>query len=85
MKFLIKKIYIILFLLIVFFIQTKSFAKTSKINIQKKIFPIIFQGHIIFKINNTEKAFEYLNKVKRLKNTHSEFNIRFIQYTCFVK
>ena len=81
MKFLINKIYIILFLFIVF-ANEQVVAKDSNISYKKYKSENIsnyFSGIISVNNNHDIKAFKHLKKVKSLKNTHSEFNVEFIR------
>ena len=79
MKFLIKKIYIILFLLSILLIETKIFAKESEIQYTKENISNYFSGIISVNQNYNKEAFKHLKKVKSLKNKHSRFNIEFIR------
>ena len=79
MKFLIKKIYIILFLLSILLIESKIFAKESEIQYTKENISNYFSGIISINQNYNNKAFKHLKKVKSLKNKHSRFNIEFIR------
>ena len=79
MKFLIKKIYIILFLLSILLIGHKVFAKESKIQYTKENISNYFSGIISINQNYDNEAFKHLKKVKSLKNKHSRFNIEFIR------
>ena len=77
MKFLIKKIYIILFLLIL--VQPRVFAKDNKILYTSKNVSNYFLGIVSAQNDHNEKAYKYLNKVRSLNNSHSKFNIEFIR------
>jgi len=77
MKFLIKKIYIILFVLILF--QPRVFATDNKILYTSENISNYFLGIISAQNDQNEKAHKYLNKVQSLKNSHSKFNIEFIR------
>ena len=79
MKFLIKKIYIILFLLSILLIGPKIFAKESKIQYTKENISNYFTGIVSLDQNYNKVAFKHLKKVKSLKNRHSRFNIEFIR------
>ena len=79
MKFLIKKIYIILFLLSILLIESKIFAKESEIQYTKENISNYFSGIISVNQNYNNKAFKHLKKVKSLKNKHYRFNIEFIR------
>ena len=78
MKFLIKKIYIIL-LLTVFLIQSNVFAKDSKILYTRENISNYFSGIVSVNNNFNNEAFGYLKKVESLKNRHSKFNIEFVR------
>ena len=77
MKFLIRKIYIILFLLSIFLIAPNVFAKESKIQYSKENISNYFSGIVSINQNYNNEAFMYLKKVKLLKNRHSRFYIEF--------
>ena len=79
MKFLIKKIYIILFLLIILLITTKVLARDSKIKYERENISNYFLGVISANQDYNNEAFEYLKKVQSIKNKHSQFNIEFIR------
>jgi len=79
MKFLIKKIYIILFLLTIFLIQPEAFARDNKINYTSENISNYFLGIISANKDYNSKALKYLNKVQSLKNRHSQFSIEFIK------
>ena len=79
MKFLVNKIYIILFLLIILLFESKSFAKDNKIQYTKKDISNYFLGIISANQNYNNKAYKYLKKVKLAKNAHYKFNIEFIR------
>tara|TARA_B100000315_G_scaffold243168_1_gene266259 strand:- start:108 stop:1826 length:1719 start_codon:yes stop_codon:yes gene_type:complete len=79
MKFLIKKIYIILFLLSILIIEPKVYAKESKIQYTRENISNYFSGIVSISQNYNNEAFRYLKKVKSLKNEHSRYNIEFIR------
>ena len=79
MKFLIKKIYIILFLLAVVLTTNKIFAKENKIQYVEKDISNYFLGVISANQSYNKEAFRYLKKVQSIKNTHSQFNVEFIR------
>ena len=79
MKFLIKKIYIILFLLIILLTATKTFARDSKIQYAGENISNYFLGVISANKGYNHEAFQHLKKVQSLKNSHSKFNIEFIR------
>ncbi len=79
MKFLIKKIYIILFLLIILLLDTNVFARDNKNQYARKDISNYFLGVISTSKDYNNEAFEYLKKVQSIKNKHSQFNIEFIR------
>ena len=79
MKFLSKKIYFFLILTIIFFNTSKIFAKSSQIQYTSENISNYFLGIVSVDKNYNDKAFDYLKKVKSLKDTHSKFNIEFIR------
>ena len=79
MKFLIKKIYIILFLLLILLVGPKVFAKESKIHYTKENISSYFSGIISANQSYNKEAFEHLKKAKSLKNIHSRFNAEYIR------
>ena len=79
MKFLIKKIYIILFLLTISLFETKLFAKEIKVRYSKENISSYFSGIVSVNQSNNNKAFDYLKKAKSLKNQHSRFNAEYIR------
>ena len=79
MKFLIKKIYIILFFLTIFLIQLEAFARDSKVLYTKENISNYFLGIISANNNFNNKAFRYLKKVESVKNRHSQFNVEFVR------
>ena len=68
MKFLSKKIYILLFLLAIFSNGLKVFAKDSEIQYTRENISHYFLGIISVSQNYNKKAFKHLKKVKLLKN-----------------
>ena len=79
MKFLIRKIYIILFLMSTLLFGVNVFAKESKIQYTKENISNYFTGIVSLDQNYNKVAFKHLKKVKSLKNRHSRFNIEFIR------
>ena len=78
MKYFIKKIYSILFLVTILVSGTETFSKGSKIEYSEANISNYFSGIISANQDYTSAAFKYLNKVQSLKNSHSNFNVRFI-------
>jgi len=79
MKFITKKIYIILFLLIILLTTTKIFARDSTIQYTEEDISNYFLGIISAKQSHNNEAFRYLKKVQSIKNIHSQFNVEFIR------
>ena len=79
MKFLIKKIYIILCLLIILLIGPKLFARDSKIQYTREDISNYFLGIMYTNKDYNKEAFKHLKKVQSIKNEHSQFNIEFIR------
>ena len=79
MKFSIKKIYIILFLLTIFLIQPEAFARDSKIHYSGKNISNYFLGMLSVNKDHNKEALKYLNKVQLLKGRHSKYNIEFVR------
>ena len=79
MKFFIKKIYLISFLIIILLYSTETFSKNTKFEYSQADISNYFSGIVSINQNYTTAGFKYLNKVRSLKNTHSNFNIQFIR------
>lgn len=79
MKLLIKKIYIISFLLIIFSIKPEVFAKDNNIQYTRDNISNYFLGIISVNKDYNNRAFKHLRKVQSLKNKHSQFNVEFIR------
>ena len=79
MKFLIKKIYIILFFLTIFLIQLEAFARDSKVLYTRENISNYFLGIVSANNNFNNEALRYLKKVESLKNRHSKFNVEFVR------
>ena len=79
MKHFVKKIYIILLVLTIFFINFKALAKEAKIQYTSENISNYFLGVISANKHHNNEAFQHLKKVKSLKNVHPKFNIEFIR------
>ena len=79
MKYFIKKIYFILFLIIILFLGTETFSKDRKVEYSQDNISNYFSGIISVNRDYTSAAFKYFNKVQSLKNIHSNFNVEFIR------
>ncbi|SVD21218.1 uncharacterized protein METZ01_LOCUS374072, partial [marine metagenome] len=79
MKYLIEKIYLVLFFITIFLLSTKAFCKESEIKYSRNSISNYLSGIISAKQNYTNAAFYYLKKVQSLKNRHYNYNIQFIR------
>ena len=70
MKIIVKKIYIILFLLIISSIESKVFAKDSQNQYTRDNISNYFSGIVSINKNYNKKAFKHLRKIQSLKNKH---------------
>jgi len=77
MKFMYKKIYIILILVIL--TQSKVFARDNKTLYKRENISNYFSGIISTKKYSNDKAYKYLKRVKLLQNEHSRYNIEFLR------
>ena len=78
MKYFIKKIYSILFLVTILVSSTETFSKGSKIEYSEDNISNYFSGIISANQDYTSAAFKYLNKVQSLKDSHPNFNVQFV-------
>ena len=85
MKFLIKKIYIILFLLIILLTESRVLAKDSKIQYTRKNISNYFLGTVSINKNYNSDAYKYLNKIRSIKNKHAQYNVKFIRTLILLK
>ena len=79
MKFLIKKIYFSIFLLVLALSNSIVLAKNNDIEYNKENISNYFLGIVSVKENYNNKAFKHLNKIQEIKNIHSNYNIEFIR------
>ena len=79
MKFLIKKIYIISFLLTIFLIQPGAFAIDSKTQYSSENISNYFLGMLFVGNDQNKEALKHLNKVQLLKDRHSKYNVEFVR------
>ena len=79
MRYFIKKIYFILLLVTILFLDTETFGKNSKVKYSRNNISNYLSGIISVNQDYTNAAFKYLNKVQSLKNHHSNFNVQFIR------
>ena len=78
MRYLIIKIYFISLSIVVFCFSSTSFSKDNKIVYSGNNISNYLSGIISSDKGHNDQAFKYLNKVQLLKNSHQNFNIRFI-------
>ena len=78
MKYLIKKVYFVLFLTTILFFATKTFSKDSNDKYSQNNISNYLSGIISSNQDDTDAAFNYLNKVQSLKNSHHNYNIEFV-------
>ena len=69
MKYFIKKIYFILFLVSILFLDTETFGKDKKVEYSRKNISNYLSGIVSVNQDYTNAAFRYLNKVQSLKMT----------------
>ena len=79
MRYFIKKIYFILLLVTILFLDTATYGKDSKVKYSRNNISNYLSGIISVNRDYTNAAFKYLNKVQSLKNHHSNFNVQFIR------
>ena len=79
-----KKNYFIFVFVIILLFSTKAFGKDTKFKYSEEDVSNYFSG-VISLNQNYDKSFDYLNKVKSLKNTHYNFNVQFIQLLVLLK
>jgi len=85
MKFLIKKIYIILFLSIILLNATQILASDNQIEYKKENISNYFLGIVSVSQNYNDKALKHLKKAQSIKNKHSQFNTEFIRTLVFLE
>ena len=85
MKFLLKKNYIIFFLLTISFITAEVSAKETKIQYTRENISNYFSGIISANHDHNYMAFKYLKKAEAIKNIHSQFNVEFIRSLVFLE
>ena len=79
MRYFIKKIYFILLLVTILFLDTATYGKDSKVKYSRNNISNYLSGIVSVNQDYTNAAFKYLNKVQSLKNDHSNFNVQFIR------
>ncbi len=85
MKFLIKKIYILLLLSTILLTATEVLARGNQIQYKKENISNYFLGIVSVSQNYNDKALKHLKKVQSIKNKHSQFNIEFIRTLVFLE
>ena len=83
MKFMIKKIYIILLLIIL--IQPKVFSRDNKVLYTEENISNYFSGIISAKNYDNKEAHKYLKKIQFLKNDHFRYNIEYLKTLILLK
>ena len=66
MKFLIKKIYIVLFLLVILLTTNKIFARDNKIQYAEEDISNYFSGILLLNENQYDESFKFLRKLNGL-------------------
>lgn len=79
MKFLIRKINIIIVFYIIFLSNVELFAKDARIQYTSENIANYFSGIVSANQDNNNEAFKHLKKVQSLKKDHSQFNIEYIR------
>ena len=79
MKFCIKNVYLIFFLMFSLSYSTGTLGKDIKIQYSKDNISNYFSGIVSANYNSTNNAFKHLNEVKFLKTRHSNYNIQFLR------
>ena len=84
MRYFIKKIYFILFLATILFLDIEAFGKDRKTEYSQENISNYLSG-IVSVNQDYNAAFKYLNKVQSLKNDHSNFGVQFIRTLVLVE
>jgi len=79
MKYFTKRINLIVVLIIVFCVSTKTFSKETNIKYSQEDISNYFSGVVSLSKNDTTTSFKYLNKVKFLGKIHSDYNSHYIR------
>ena len=79
MKFYIKNVYLIFFLIFSLSYATETLGKDKKIRYSKDNISDYFSGIVSTKYDSTSNAFKHLNEVQFLKTSHSNYNIQFLR------
>ena len=79
MKYIIKNIYILQFLLIMLLCSNNGFAKEKVTKYTKENISNYFLGIVSSNNDYNDKAFKYLKKAKSIQNKHSRFNTEYIR------
>ena len=79
MKYLIKKIYFLFFVINLILVNNSAYSKNTNFHYTKNDVFNYFSGIISINHNNTTSGFKYLNKVKLLKNKHQNYNVKFLR------
>lgn len=85
MKFCIKNVYLIFFLIFSLSYATETLGKDKKIQYSKDNMSNYFSGIVSANYNLSSNAFKHLNEVQFLKNRHSNYNIQFLRTLILLK
>ena len=85
MKFCIKNVYLIFFLIFSLSYATETLGKDKKIQYSKDNISNYFSGTVSANYNLTSNTFKYLNEVQFLKTRHSNYNIQFLRTLILLK
>ena len=85
MKHFIKKIYLTFFFVIILSISTKVLSKDSKNDYSSDTISSYFSGTVSFDNYNVEKAYEHLDKIKKIKKDYGNYNIKYIHTLVLLK
>ena len=85
MKFLIKKNYVTILLLVILTVGTGLDAKESKTQYKKENISNYFSGIVSLNQKDNHKAFVHFKKAKSLKKRHSRYNSEFARTLILIK
>ena len=85
MKLFIKKIYLILFFLGILSTSAEVFAKDSKNEYFRESISSYFSGTVSYNGNDTEKTYEYLDKIKKKNRNYKNYKIQYIHTLVLLK
>jgi len=85
MKLFIKKIYLILFFLVILSANREAFAKESKNEYFRESISSYFSGAVSYNSNDIKKTYEYLDKIKKINHNHNNYQIQYIHTLVLLK